>query len=141
MADSAEYRSLLLLCFAYQRTNFIERFFNVPLDDAHLQYEDLEALYGFAYMDGMSKEILEPFYDNQTVRPAVPARIQHFVEMTTLDKAVSMNTSRGVLNVLCKRIRKSDKFFPQVRNFNGISIQLIAFDLLRSDRNFSTLLF
>ena len=70
VTESAEYRSLLMLCFAYQRTNFIEHFFSVPLQETAFQYEELEILYGFGYMDGVSKEILEPHYKNgfETVR-------------------------------------------------------------------------
>ena len=86
-------------------------------------------MYGFAYMDGMSKEILEPFYNDnnesflRSVRPDVSARLQLFLGMTATYTSVSMETSRYALDILCKRIRKSDYFFPQVSNLQ-ILIQL-----------------
>ena len=105
-----------MLCFVYQRTNFIEKFFLVPLKETVFQYEDLEVLYGFGYMDGLSKKSIEPIYGSriENVQPGVIKDIQLFSEMTTVDIAVAMMTTRDALNILCERIRKSDCYLPKV---------------------------
>ena len=120
-----------MLCFVYQRTNFIEKFFLVPLKETIFQYEDLEVLYGFGYMDGRSKETIKPIYSGriENVKPVVAKDIQLFSEMTTVDNTVAMETTRDAFNILCKRIRKSDCYLPKVNHsntFRNVSVEWIS---------------
>ena len=105
-----------MLCFAYQRTNFIEDMFPVPLKLIRFQKEDLEILYGFGYIDGRSKEVLKTLYDIETTGYDMPTNSKSdlFLRMTTSNIIINMTESRNILNLLCKRIRKSISFFAMV---------------------------
>lgn len=106
-----------MLCFAYQRTNFIEHMFPVPLKLIRFQKEDLEILYGFGYIDGQAKYLLKTLYDIETTGYDMPinSKSDLFLRMTTSNIIINMTESRNILNLLCKRIRKSDSFFTMVR--------------------------
>ena len=55
-----------MLCFAYQRTEFIEQFLTITsLKKIKFEKKHLEILYGFGYMDGFSREILKTLYDEE----------------------------------------------------------------------------
>lgn len=105
-----------MLCFAYQRTNFIEHMFPVPLKLIRFHKEDLEILYGFGYIDGQSKDVLKTLYDIESTGYDVPinSKSDLFLRMTTSNIIINMTESRNILNQLCKRIRKSIYFFAEV---------------------------
>ena len=136
---SNEYRSLLMLCFAYQRINFIEHFFitTTPLHKTKFEKRHLEILYGFGYMDGCSRDILETLYDQERkieffereISTSYFSSDRLFLTMTATRKKIDIEASRAVLNLLCYRLRKSHSFFPVVINIIYFGLQCENEDL------------
>ena len=119
--ESNEYFSLFLLCLAYQRTNFIEEYFQTHLKQIQLHFSDIEVLYGFGFNDGKSREILEPYFENgfKQIDEKTDERLGLFNAMTgrckSIKSAVDMISVRNALNALCKKMQKTEFFFPKVR--------------------------
>ena len=116
---SMEYRSLFMLCLAYERVEFIETFFNNSLHEMEISFSELELLYGFGYVDGKSWELLKDFYydNSKKIDEATHENMQLCIKLTNSRRVINMETSREALNDYCERIRKSQCFFPQVKSF------------------------
>uniref|UniRef100_A0A7M5V598 Ion transport domain-containing protein n=1 Tax=Clytia hemisphaerica TaxID=252671 RepID=A0A7M5V598_9CNID len=118
--ESSEYFSLFMLCLAYQRVNFIEEYFQTHLNQLQISFNDIEVLYGFGFNDGKSQEILEPYFENgfKQTDDKTTERLGLFNAMTgrssLVKSAVDMISVRNALNVLCKKIQKTEFFFPVV---------------------------
>ena len=126
-----------MLCFAYQRTEFIEQFLTITsLKKIKFEKKHLENLYGFGYMDGFSREILKTLYDEENFRSYIyisyPTLIHYqtssitgedlFLTMTTTRSIIDVEKSRKALNNLVDRLRQSDSFFPEVKKKCNIFI-------------------
>lgn len=102
-----------MLCFAYQRTEFIEQFLTITsLKKIKFEKKHLEILYGFGYMDGFSREILKTLYDEEYFSFTDE---ELFLTMTSTRSIIDVEKSRKALNNLVDRLRQSHSFFPEVK--------------------------